>query len=277
MLASIAENLFYSDRSCLPYSKWELIADYAKIVGLRGLSKLQGKSKQHLSAFHLKFWFPNLSRLTFLLTEIFIKQDYFFRCDRPDPLIIDCGSNIGVSILYFKLKYPRARIIGFEPDPAIFEFLEKNLAANAWSDVTVHNCALSDSEGETELFCEPNLAGSLRGSLKKERTQQIVESKTVKTVLLSNYLHGEVDFIKIDIEGMEMAVLEDLERNGRLSHIREMAIEYHHHVPTSDDSLSRLLTILENNGFGYRIGASIGWPIEDKCHMQDILVRAYRK
>lgn len=277
MLASIAHNIVYSDRSCLACSKWELIADYAKVVGLRGLSKLRVKRDQHMSAFDLKFWFPSLTRFTFLLTEIFINQDYFFTSDRPDPLIIDCGSNIGVSILYFKRKYPKARIIGFEPDPAIFEFLKKNVSGNARSDVTIHNYALSDQEGETELFCEPDLAGSLTGSLKRGRTQRVVESKKVKTVLLSNYLRGEVDFLKIDIEGMEMAVIEDLAREGKLSQVREMAIEYHHHVPTSDDSLSRLLTILESNGFGYRIGASIGWPAQDKREMQDVLVRAYRK
>jgi FkbM family methyltransferase len=277
MLSDIAHNLVYSDKSCLPCSKWELIADYAKIVGLRGLSKLREKHQQHLSVFNVKFWFPNLAGFTFLLTEIFIKQDYFFASAKPDPVIVDCGSNIGVSILYFKRRYPKARIIGFEPDPSIFEFLQKNVAANKWSDVTVHNVALSDREGETELFCEPNLAGSLRGSLRKERTRQDVESKKVKTVLLSNYLCGEIDFLKIDIEGMEMAVIEDLQREGKLSEVREMAIEYHHHVPPGDDSLSRLLMILETNGFGYQIGASIAWPAEDQRNMQDILVRAYRK
>jgi FkbM family methyltransferase len=277
MLTSVTRNLVYSDKNCLPYSKWELIADYAKIVGLRGLSKFRRKHQQHLSVFNVKFWFPNLSRFIYLLTEIFLKQDYFFTSAKPDPVIIDCGSNIGVSILYFKRKYPRARVTGFEPDPAIFGFLQKNVAANKWSDVTLHNCALSDREGETELFCESNLAGSLRGSLRKDRTQQDVESKTVKTVLLSNYVRGDVDFLKIDIEGMEMAVIEDLEREGKLSRVREMAIEYHHHVPAGDDSLSRLLAILETNGFGYRIGASVGWPVEDKRDMQDILVRAYRK
>src|SRR5437762_3374640 len=47
----------------------------------------------------------------------FIRRIYHFDAQTSDPLIIDGGSNIGVSILYFKKTYPRARIVGFEPDP----------------------------------------------------------------------------------------------------------------------------------------------------------------
>jgi FkbM family methyltransferase len=284
MVGAIVRNLIAPEgKSSFPYTKWEMILCYAKIVALRGLSRIRANQQrpqletQHLSAFDLKFWFPDVSLFSFLFNEIFLKQDYFFLSDRADPLIIDCGSNMGLSILYFKRRYPKARIIGFEPDLATFKMLEKNVAANGFLDVVLHNCALADREGETELFCDPKSPGSLLTSLRKERSQTNVESKKVRTVLLSDYFGSEVDFLKVDIEGMEMAVIEDLARKGKLSQVREMAIEYHHHITNGDDALSRLLTILENNGFGYRIGASIGWPIEDKRDTQDILVRAYRK
>ena len=41
--------------------------------------------------------------------------------------VIDCGANIGMSITYFKRLYPKSKIIGFEPDPKIFETLKKNI------------------------------------------------------------------------------------------------------------------------------------------------------
>jgi len=277
MLGSIIRNLVYADKNSAPYSTPELLACYAKLVGLRGRSKIHPQRHQHLSAFKFDISFPDSSRFEFLLNEIFIKQDYFFVTGKPNPLVIDCGSNIGMSIFYFKRKYPKARVIGFEPDPGIFEVLKSNIAANGLSDVVVHNCALADREGETELFCDPDPVGSLRASLRKERAPQNVVSKRVKTVLLSKYLDSEVDFLKIDVEGMEMAVIEDLEREGKLSLVRETAIEYHHHISSGDDAFSRLLTILENNGFGYRIAATMGWPTQDKREMQDVLVRAYRK
>jgi FkbM family methyltransferase len=284
MVGAIVVDLIFSEgNNPRAYSKWQLIVYCAKLLTLRGLSRIRVNRQrhefeiQHLSAFNLKFSFPDVAWFSFLFNEIFIKQDYFFLSDRTDPLIIDCGSNMGLSILYFKRRYPKARIIGFEPNLATFEMLQKNVAANALSDVVLHNCAVADREGEAELFCEPNATGSLVPSLRKERSQQNVESKKVRTVLLSDYLSSEVDFLKVDIEGMEMAVIEDLARKDKLSQVREMAIEYHHHIPAGNDALSRLLTILENNGFGYRLGASIGWPIEDNRNTQDILVRAYRK
>lgn len=279
MLGSIIRNYVYSEKNCAPYSTPELLACYAKLVGLRGRSKFRPshQRQQHLSAFHFDLSFPDASRFEYLVNEIFIKQDYFFVSNKPDPLIIDCGSNIGMSIFYFKRKYPKARIVGFEPDPGIYEVLKNNVTANALSNVVVHNYALADTEGEMELFCDPDPEGSLRGSLRKERAPQNVVSKSVKTVLLSRYIDTEVDFLKVDVEGMEMAVMEDLAQERKLSLVREMAIEYHHHLSTGDDALSRMLTILENNGFGYQIGASMGWPTQDRRRMQDVLVRAYRK
>ena len=62
-------------------------------------------------------------QLKVLNWEIFRKGAYLFHTDKKQPLILDCGSNIGMSILFFKMLYPGARIIGFEPDPDTFEIL----------------------------------------------------------------------------------------------------------------------------------------------------------
>src|SRR5436309_1804523 len=63
----------------------------------------------------------NVNQLRYLFAEIFINGSYLFHTDRSRPLILDCGSNIGMSILFFKKLYPEARIIGFEADPLTFE------------------------------------------------------------------------------------------------------------------------------------------------------------
>ncbi|HKZ65867.1 MAG TPA: hypothetical protein VJ111_05915, partial [Chitinophagaceae bacterium] len=55
--------------------------------------------------------------------EMFKEKVYKFTSSKKNPYIIDCGSNIGMSILYFKSLYPEARILGFEADPYIFSFL----------------------------------------------------------------------------------------------------------------------------------------------------------
>jgi hypothetical protein len=105
------------------------------------------KTRWHLAGMRRKVWnqkpgtilsFLNYSvrindgpNFYILYKDIFIHRIYHFEAQRPDPLILDCGSNIGMSILYFKHIYPRARVIGFEPDPAIFPYLERMWLATA--------------------------------------------------------------------------------------------------------------------------------------------------
>lgn len=74
--------------------------------------------------------YSSVGQLRILFREIFIEPSYFFRTERPHPLIVDCGSNIGMSVIFFKLLYPDARVLAFEPDPAPFELLEQNIRTN---------------------------------------------------------------------------------------------------------------------------------------------------
>jgi FkbM family methyltransferase len=94
---------------------------------------------------------------------IFFEETYFFRAASPEPVILDCGSNIGMSVLYFKMLYPAARIIA----PAAFAKLRDNVARNSLTGVTLHNCALSDEEGEPESYRDDER--SLRMSLNRRR------------------------------------------------------------------------------------------------------------
>jgi hypothetical protein len=75
--------------------------------------------------------------LRYLFREIFEAGTYLFHTDRPRPLILDCGSNIGVSILVFKKLYPNSRIICFEADPMTFKRLKWNVEQNQLRDVSL--------------------------------------------------------------------------------------------------------------------------------------------
>ena len=52
--------------------------------------------------------------------EIFDQQIYRFNTSNSKPYIVDCGANIGLSIIYFKQLFPNAEIVAFEPDEKIF-------------------------------------------------------------------------------------------------------------------------------------------------------------
>jgi hypothetical protein len=100
----------------------------------------------------------------------------------------------------------------------------------------------------------------------------------VPATRLSKHLTEPVDFMKIDIEGAERVVLDELEQAGKLPLIRRMAIEYHHHMEAGGDGLAGLLATLERGGFGYQLEARLGGaPGLQTGRFQNVLVHAYRK
>lgn len=72
----------------------------------------------------IKFSFVNWKEFVLIYKDIFISKEYRFTADNDPPLIFDCGAHIGVSVLYFKKLYPKAKIIAFEPNPVTFKLLE---------------------------------------------------------------------------------------------------------------------------------------------------------
>src|SRR5215203_7438092 len=67
--------------------------------------------------------------------ELFVNEIYKFKADTSTPVIIDCGANIGLSILYFKKIYKQAQIEAFEPDGKNFELLVQNCNINGLQQV----------------------------------------------------------------------------------------------------------------------------------------------
>lgn len=172
----------------------------------------------------------------------FIKRIYHFEAARSNPLIIDGGSNIGMSILYFKSICPSARIIGFEPDPRIFQILQKNVSHNQLKDVTLFNAGLSAQAGTATFLPDGSAGGQLMEG----------DGMAVKVEQLSAYLNEPVDFLKLNIEGEELPVLQEAEASGKLSNIRELVLEYHG-WPTGRQRLGDILNLLDRNRFRYLI------------------------
>jgi FkbM family methyltransferase len=212
--------------------------------------------------------------LKFLFDEIFVRQEYFFSAETGRPFILDCGSNIGMSVLYFKLLYPQSEITAFEPDREAFACLERNVRENGFAGVKVHRLALSNREGELDFYYDPADPGSLRMSAVRERMPK--QKQVVACTLLSKFIDREVDLLKLDVEGVEREVLEDLQQAGKLGFVRQMVLEYHHHIHTDLDEFSGILGILEGAGFGYQVESALSRPLRPH-EFQDILVYAYQK
>ncbi len=111
-------------------------------------------------------------------------------------------------------------------------------------------------------------------SLYQERLPR--QEAEVAVTKLSQYINEPVDLLKMDIEGAETAVLNDLQKSEKLSLINKMIIEYHHHLEEDEDNLSSFLGTLESAGFGYQLQSKLSRPLQSKIY-QDILIYAYRK
>ena len=213
--------------------------------------------------------------MRYLYREVFAEREYWFSCDHARPVILDCGSNIGMAILFFKALYPDAEITAFEPAPWACSAIEETIGANGLRDVALHNAALAEEDGTLELFHDPSHPGSAVMSVFRERMQG--DTLRVPAVRLSRFVTKPVDFLKLDVEGSELPVLRELVSSGTLGQIRQMAIEFHHHVNPTVDNLSECLSILERHGFGYQLtSAQVYTPIT-RGQFQDVLVHAYRK
>ena len=175
--------------------------------------------------------------------EIFIDEIYKFHTVKKRPKILDCGSNYGTSIFYFKELYPDSNIIGVEADPKIFKMLKKNIHQRSFKNVTLINKALSNKKGSIQFFSEGADGG---------RTHNMDSPKNsykVETITLDELIDGDVDFLKMDIEGAETDVLCN---SNNLNRVNQLFIEYHS-FSSSEQKLDILLSYLKENGFRYYI------------------------
>jgi FkbM family methyltransferase len=177
--------------------------------------------------------------------ELYKEEPYFFESDNNSPRIIDGGAYIGLSILYFKKIYPKASITAFEADPNTFEVLQKNLEQLNLSNVEIINKALWDKESTLTFYGTNAMAGSLLFNV--NQTGTAIE---VPTVSLKKWLNESVDFLKLDIEGAEYAVLNDIK--DELVNVKRIFIEYHSSFDETQ-RLDEILAILRTAGFRYYI------------------------
>jgi FkbM family methyltransferase len=186
--------------------------------------------------------------LYILYKDIFVRRVYHFDAARPDPLVLDCGSNTGMSLLYYKHIYPRARVIGFEPDPVIYPVLAENVERNGLSDVTLLQAAVGGHAGTLTFYSD----GKYGSCLAEHKPADYTDWKRcdVPCVRLRDYLTEPVDFLKMNIEGAEFEAIRAVA--DRLHLVRELVIEYHH-MPGLKRSLHEILSILHDAGFEYLI------------------------
>ncbi len=193
----------------------------------------------------LQFKFDTPDALSFIwqFKEIFAEEFYRFETNSKVPVIYDCGANIGTSCAFFKLLYPQSKIVAFEPNPKITDYLIRNINSNSLKNIEVIDKAVWKDDKGIELGMEDADASSI--FYEKNKTK-------VKSVRLKDYLEKEevVDMLKMDIEGAEIEVLKDC--NESLTNVKNIFVEFHSYK-NEPQKLSEIINVLECTGFRYFI------------------------
>lgn len=196
---------------------------------------------QNLLGHRLYFTAPQ--ELLHGLQEIFL--DEIYKQELPEKArILDCGANIGLSVLYLKKICPSARIIAFEPEEVNFELLTKNLSSFGWQDVEMQKMAVWKENTHLPFSKSQGMASHI------ENNAAAANTASVKTTRLRDWLEQPVDFLKLDIEGAEFEVLMDCA--DKLNQVKRLFIEYHGQF-SQQRNLTTLLKLVTQSGFNYYI------------------------
>lgn len=127
--------------------------------------------------------------------------------------IVDVGANVGASALFWRARYPAARLLCFEPVAENFALLSENLAD--YPSTECHHEGLGNADAKLELIASPG-AGNHGGWSLYQRGQQGGEARERVTIRRSGARLAElgvhaIDILKIDTEGHEREILEGME------------------------------------------------------------------
>jgi FkbM family methyltransferase len=167
---------------------------------------------------------------------------------------IDVGTWIGDSTEYMCRQF--AHVIGFEPNPVVYECCIKNLQEKSVENVVVYNKGLSDVTGHKLLF---NKSTTFSGWINtvEGNVPEVYQQKSiaVESIRLDDYNFENIDFIKIDVDSHEGYVLDGarkfLENNSPVIMLEnKLSIRDRQHINMPDP-----VTIL--NDLGYNCVAKV--------------------
>ena len=170
---------------------------------------------------------------------------------RPGDCVLDIGANVGDWTLPMAQRVgPLGKVIAFEPVPYLAETIVKTARVNRHSWVEVQQLALSATDGTTEFSVErANSGGSRLGRMDGDFSQITVRTARLDTLLASRPEIERIDFVKIDVEGFEEAVLQGA--RASLARFRPgLLFESGHESAQQRRSIHDLLTGLDYEAIG---------------------------
>lgn len=150
------------------------------------------------------------------LIETYVKQGHN---------VLDIGANIGFyTNIFSTVVGTKGKVFAFEPEPVNFKYLQQN--CKSLSNATLINKAVSDTTGVLKIY----LSKMLNVDHRTYAIDDYSEVKEIDAITIDDYLatvgNPVIDFIKMDIQGYEMAavkgMLQTLQKNKNVKIISEL-------------------------------------------------------
>jgi FkbM family methyltransferase len=154
-------------------------------------------------------------------------------------VIVDLGSHVGASLLMFHARYPRARLVGVEPDPAVFARLRENTSGLG---AELLNVAAAGRDGNVAFYAWRDTWGSSMFPTDRARERIEVPALTLDT-LLARVEAERVGLLKLNIEGAEYDVLMGFQGWDR---VEAIVVEWHGEY-LSPEALGELSALLRRH------------------------------
>jgi FkbM family methyltransferase len=141
---------------------------------------------------------------------------------KQGDVIVDAGTHLGTFAIPFARHIgPTGKVIGFEPQPFIYECLMDSIMLNKMPYITIHHCCVGNVARDLEIATpDYNQAGNFGGVPFTEAgydeahfTKQMIKTHCVR--LDDMFDESRFNFLKIDVEGMELEVLQGAEKSIR--------------------------------------------------------------
>ena len=176
----------------------------------------------------------------------------------PGAIVLDIGANIGYfTLLFARHAGPTGHVYAFEPEPVNYALLVRNVHENAYSNVTCIQAAASNASGSVTLHLARDNAVD-HGIAPHAGAGGTID---VRAQRVDDYLSflNHADFIKIDVRGAELHVLEGMEHLLARSPSVELLVEYWPAgLVRAGTNPQRILDWLEQKGFRFRVCADRG-------------------
>ena len=136
----------------------------------------------------------------------------FIKTIKLNPkIIIDVGACWGEYSLFFAKEFPNCSVFSIEGSPVNFKTFQDNLKINKklGERIKPYNLIITDFDGFEEISDNLNGMNIIKSLNNRAKNYAKVNAKKLTSFLLSENLNN-IDFIKIDIEGSELKLLDDL-------------------------------------------------------------------